>query len=155
MLTASGRRKRALETYKKMGWGDNGHLRDVDEDIWCLTTDFLFGEVWSRPGLSLRDRELVTLAALITVKADGVSTLMRHAHHVGITTDEIKEVIYQVMYYAGQHSGFFAMRKLKALMAETPASARSAGKKPRQSATNKKADKSPAKRTSTRSSAGK
>lgn len=124
MLDPKDRRQRGLRMYKEMGWGSNARLREIDEETWQLTTDFVFGEIWSRPGLSLRDRELVTLASLIAVKADGVSTLMRHAHSVGITHDEIREVIFQVMYYLGQPSGFFAMRKLKEVMAETAVSTR-------------------------------
>jgi alkylhydroperoxidase/carboxymuconolactone decarboxylase family protein YurZ len=45
--------------------------------------------------------------------------VLRHAHTVGITERQIKEVIYQVMYYAGQPKGLFAMKRLKAVMAES------------------------------------
>ena len=53
------RRKRALEIYKKMGWGENEGVREADEELWKIITDVMFGEIWSRPGLSLRDRELI------------------------------------------------------------------------------------------------
>jgi hypothetical protein len=33
-----------------MGWGENVAVKDLDEDLWQLTTDVLFGEIWSRPG---------------------------------------------------------------------------------------------------------
>ncbi|MBI4189720.1 MAG: carboxymuconolactone decarboxylase family protein [Betaproteobacteria bacterium] len=120
MLDARGRRERGLRVYKKMGWGENAGLKEVDEEVWSLTTDFIFGEIWSRPGLSLRDRELVTLASLIAIGSEGMSVHMRHSHKLGITDKEIKEVILQVMYYVGQPRGFFAMRRLKAEMAERP-----------------------------------
>ena len=83
-----------------------------------MTTDFLFGEIWARPGLSLRDRELITLTTLMAVKTDGISTHLRNAHHLGITYDEIKELILQATYYLGTPKGIFAMRKLKEVMAE-------------------------------------
>jgi hypothetical protein len=49
-LAQKGRRERGLKIYKEMGWGTNQDLKDLDEDLWALTTDFVFGEVWSRSG---------------------------------------------------------------------------------------------------------
>jgi alkylhydroperoxidase/carboxymuconolactone decarboxylase family protein YurZ len=117
------RRERGLEVYAKMGWGDNPTLKALDGDLWALTTDTLFGEIWARPGLSLRERELVTLAALMASKAEGMSLHMRNAHNLGITFDEIKELILQCTIYLGLPQALFAMRKLEAVMAEraTPA----------------------------------
>jgi 4-carboxymuconolactone decarboxylase len=101
-----------------MGWKTNPDLKELDEDFWKLTTDFVFGEVWSRPGLSLRERELVVLAALISLGTEGIDIHLRHAHRLGITDEQVKEVIYQVMYYVGQPRGLFAMKRLKAVKAE-------------------------------------
>jgi len=112
------RRARALRTYKIMGWGENSIVKQIDEELWEILTDVMFGDIWSRPGLSLRDRELVTLGVLIADKAEGMKLHMRNAHHLGITADEIREVVFQVMYYAGQSKGLYAMRRLKEVMAE-------------------------------------
>ena len=112
------RRKRALEIYRKMGWGENEGVKEADEELWKIITDVMFGEIWSRPGLSLRDRELVTLGALVMDRAEGMKLHMQHAHNLGITYDEIREVIFQVMYYAGQSKGLFAIRRLKEVMKE-------------------------------------
>lgn len=114
------RRERGLAVYRKMGWGTNPAMKELDPELWRLTTDFVFGEVWSRSGLSLRERELVVLAALISLGTEGMDLHLRHAHKVGITNDQIKEVIFQVMYYVGQPRGLFAMKRLKAVMAEKP-----------------------------------
>ena len=113
-----GRRERGLEVYRKMGWGDNPTLKELDGDLWALTTDAFFGDIWARPGLSLRERELVTLATLMASKADGISLHMRNAHHLGITHEEMKEVILHCTIYLGLPQGLFAMRKLQAVMAE-------------------------------------
>jgi 4-carboxymuconolactone decarboxylase len=115
------RRARGLAVYQAMGWGENAAVKELDEDLWQLTTDVLFGEIWSRPGLSLRERELVTLAALMAAKADGIALHMRNAHNVGISFDEMKEVILQATIYLGMPKALFAMRKLKAVMAEAAA----------------------------------
>ena len=124
MADADSRRKRGLEVYRKLGWGENAGVKELDEDLWAFTTDVLFGEIWSRPGLSLRERELVTLATLMAAKADGIALHMRHAHNLGITFDEMKEVILQCTIYLGMPKALFAMRKLKAVMAEKEQAAR-------------------------------
>ena len=115
------RRARGLAVYKKMGWGENEGVKDLDHDLWKFTTDVLFGEIWARPGLSLRERELITLGVLMAAKADGIAIHMRNAHHLGITFDVIKEVILQCTIYLGMPKALFAMRKLKAVMAEEKA----------------------------------
>ena len=112
------RRKRALAIYKKMGWGENETVKNADMELWKIITDVMFGEIWSRPGLSLRDRELVTLGALVMDRAEGMKLHMEHAQKLGISYDEIREVIFQVMYYAGQSKGLFAIRRLKEVMKE-------------------------------------
>ena len=112
------RRARALEIYKRMGWGENEVVKEIDMELWTLITDVMFGEIWSRPGLSLRDRQLITLGVLVADRAEGMKLHMRHAHNLGITYDEIRETIFQVMYYAGQSKGLFAMRRLKEVMQE-------------------------------------
>src|SRR3974390_1004486 len=121
MLNPENRRERGLSVYREMGWGENTVVKELDEDLWSLTTDVLFGEIWSRSGLSLRERELITLGALMAAKADGIALHMRNAHHLGISFDEIKEVILQLTIYLGMPKALFAMRKLKAVMAEQDA----------------------------------
>ncbi len=113
------RRARALEIYKKMGWGENEGVREADEELWKIITDVMFGEIWSRPHLSLRERELITLGVLVADRAEGMKLHMRHAHKLGITFDQMREVIFQVMYYAGQSKGLYAVRRLKEVMQET------------------------------------
>jgi 4-carboxymuconolactone decarboxylase len=121
MSSNDERRQRGLDVYKKMGWGENEGVKELDPDLWAYTTDFLFGDVWARPGLSLREKELITIGVLMASKAEGMAIHMRNAHHLGITFAEIKEVILQSTYYLGMPTGLFAMRKLKAVMAETGA----------------------------------
>jgi len=122
-MDESSRRERGLAIYKQMGWGENDGVKSLDTDFWSYTTDVVFGEIWSRPGLSLRERELITLSLLIAAKTEGMKLHMRHAHHLGITYDEMKEVIMQCTAYLGVPLGLFAMRQLKAVMAEEPAKA--------------------------------
>ena len=95
------RRARALEIYKKMGWGENEVVKEIDMELWRMITDVMFGEIWSRPGLSLRERELITLGVLVADRAEGMKLHMRHAHNLGITCDEMRETILPVLHDLG------------------------------------------------------
>src|SRR5213078_4392978 len=128
-LDPKDRRARGFAVYQQMGWGENTVVKELDEDLWQLTTDVLFGEIWARPGLSLRERELVTLATLMAAKADGIATHMRNAHNLGITFDEMKEVILLATIYLGMPKALFAMRKLKSVMMDQGNAASGAPKK--------------------------
>ena len=116
-MTRHGAQRDLLST-KRWGGAKTKGVKELDPDLWKFTTDVLFGEIWSRPGLSLRERELIVLGALMAAKADGIAIHMRNAHHLGISFDEIKEVILQCTIYLGMPKALFAMRKLKAVMAE-------------------------------------
>ena len=61
-----------------------------------------WGDVWARPGLERRERSLVTLAALVAVRAESELALhVRAAVRNGLTPDEIGEAILHSALYAG------------------------------------------------------
>lgn len=121
------RHERGLRILKEMGWGDEpmGPVKAANPDFWAMTVENLFGEVWARPGLSLRDRELVTMATLIALdRARGLRPHLERAGGVGITDEEIREVIVQVMYYAGWSTGAHAMFAFSEIQANRAAKAK-------------------------------
>jgi len=62
----------------------------------------LFGEVWQRPDLSIRDRCVVTLAALIArVQTAEMHFLMEYALDAGVKPSEISEIITHLAFYSG------------------------------------------------------
>ncbi len=74
------------------------------------TTDVLFRDLWLRPGLSPRDRSLVTVSALIA--AGQVAQLSGHLSRAmdnGLTRPEAAEAIRQLAYYAGWPNAFSAL----------------------------------------------
>ncbi|MDM0014518.1 carboxymuconolactone decarboxylase family protein [Variovorax sp. J22P168] len=75
-----------------------------------LTDDVLFGDVWERPGLSKRDRSLVTVSALIAMnRPDQLRPHMVRARDNGVTQEELIESITHLAFYAGWPSAVTAI----------------------------------------------
>lgn len=108
----------ALDIMEKMGWGTNAATRELDEDLWHIINQANLGLIWTRPGLSLRERELIVMAVLVAIGSPGVSHLMQHADAVGITDAEIKELILQTLPYSGQPNAIQAILALKKVQAD-------------------------------------
>lgn len=92
-------------------------LQDIAPDFARYLLEFPFGDIYSRPGLDLRSREIATVAAL-TALGNAAPQLKVHigaALHVGLTQDEIVEVIMQMAVYAGfpaALNGLFAAKEV-------------------------------------------
>lgn len=75
-----------------------------------LTDDVLYGDVWARPGLSPRDRSLVTVSALIAMnRPDQLRSHMARARDNGVTEGEVIETITHLAFYAGWPSAVTAV----------------------------------------------
>ncbi len=111
--TLTEREKAGLAVIEQLGWGQNEGVRELDEDLWRIVSEANFGTIWARPGLSLRDRELICMAILIAIGARGVAIHFKHAHNVGFTDQELKELILQTIPYAGLPRALSAMALLK------------------------------------------
>ena len=67
-----------------------------------LSANVLFGDVWERPGLSKRDRSLITVATLVALyRTDQLRGHIRRALDNGVTKEEISEVITHMAFYGG------------------------------------------------------
>ena len=66
------------------------------------TNDIIYGDIWERPGLSKRDRSIVTVAALVaTHRPMQLETHIKRALDNGVTKEEIAEIVTHLAYYAG------------------------------------------------------
>lgn len=95
--------ERGMKVLKKMG-RENLMLNQkaLSPEMYEMSVGHLFGDVWGRPGLSLRDRQLVTLAANIAMaRPTGNHSHYLSSLHLGITKREIIEVMIQVGHYTG------------------------------------------------------
>jgi 4-carboxymuconolactone decarboxylase len=78
-------------------------LSELDPDLPRLITDYAFADVIGRPGLDIKTREMLTVAAL-TAMGNAPAQLefhMRGALNVGVSRQELLEIVIQMTVYAG------------------------------------------------------
>lgn len=117
----SNRYLRGWEKLKEID-GEQGEkvvaaLRGIAPDFADYLIEFPFGDIYSRPGLDLKARELAVVAAL-TALGNAAPQLKVHLHgalNVGCSRQEIVEVLMQMAVYAGfpaALNGLFAAREV-------------------------------------------
>jgi 4-carboxymuconolactone decarboxylase len=105
--------------------GVGGHkviaaLADIAPDFATYIFEFPFGDIYSRPGLDVRAREIATIAAL-TAMGNATPQLKVHIEaglNVGLSRQEIIEILMQMAVYAGfpaALNGLFAAKEVFAL----------------------------------------
>jgi 4-carboxymuconolactone decarboxylase len=77
-------------------------IRAVVPKLIDLADKVVFGDVWERPGLSKRDRSLITVAALVALyRPEQLRGHIGRALTNGVTKDEISELITHLAFYSG------------------------------------------------------
>lgn len=117
--------QRGLETLKKLHGGHVGEqmvaeLGAISPEFMDMTIRWAFGEVASRQGIDLKTRELVIISACIA-RGDLIPQLRAHyeaALKIGVTKNEIIEVILQMVFYAGMAAASNSLRLLKEVLNE-------------------------------------
>ncbi len=98
-------------------------LKDIAPDLGRYIIEFAFGDVYTRPGLSLREREIATLAALAAL-GHAQPQLKVHVQaglNVGLTQAEITEIFTQMAVYAGFPAALNAVFSAKEVFDAQPA----------------------------------
>jgi 4-carboxymuconolactone decarboxylase len=127
MTPSTNRYERGLEKLRDID-GDAGErviesLADIAPDFARYLIEFPFGDIYSRPGLDLRSREIAVVAAL-TAMGNAVPQLkvhLRAALNVGVTRTEVIEVIMQMAVYAGFPSALNGLAAAREVFAEIDA----------------------------------
>ncbi len=92
---------------------------EVAPGLGHFTDDVLFGEVWSRPQLSPRDRSLVTVAVLVaTGKAAQTGSHVRRALDNGVTAAELGEIFTHLAFYTGWPNAMSAVTETRKVFEE-------------------------------------
>jgi 4-carboxymuconolactone decarboxylase len=82
--------------------GTQSPFADIAPTLAEITDEVLFGEVWKRPGLSPRDRSLITVASLIALyRTNELPFHLKRAIENGVSRAELGEVITHLAFYSG------------------------------------------------------
>jgi len=85
-----------------------------------ISTDVLFNDVWERPGLSKRERSLITVASLVSLyRQNELPFHLRKALENGLTKEEIVEAITHLAFYSGWPTAATALGIAKSVFAES------------------------------------
>ena len=77
-------------------------MRDIAPALADITEQVLFGDVWKRPGLSPRDRSLITVASLVALyRTNELPFHLQRALDNGVTQDELVELITHLAFHSG------------------------------------------------------
>lgn len=92
---------------------------DVFPKLADMTDQWLFGDIWERPGLKPRDRSLITVAVLTAqYRIEQLSFHLNKALDNGVTKDELVELLTHVTLYSGWPAGVSAVMLAKKVFAE-------------------------------------
>jgi 4-carboxymuconolactone decarboxylase len=94
-------------------------LRAIAPEFANLTQDFLFGDIWNRPGLSQRDKSLITVTCLVALnRIEQVEFHLKKAFENGLTKDELIAAITHIAFYAGWPTAVSGINHLKKVLDE-------------------------------------
>ena len=94
--------------------------RDFVPKLMELNEKVLFGDIWERPGLSKRDRSLITVATLVALyRINELPFHLVRARENGISKDELAELFTHLAFYAGWPSAMTAVNIAMEVLAET------------------------------------
>lgn len=94
-------------------------LEQVAPDFAKLTSDFLFGEIWKKPGLSNRDKSLVTISTLVALnRIEQMEYHFKFGLQNGLTKEEIVAAISHIAFYAGWPTAASGFSHLKTVLDE-------------------------------------
>jgi len=99
-------------------------LRTVEGlgDLGRMAIETAYGDVYSRPGLSLRDRQLVTVGVLVALgRSSQLPVHLRSSLKAGATAEELQEVIIQTAVLAGFPQAMNAWSTLKTVLGDRSA----------------------------------
>jgi 4-carboxymuconolactone decarboxylase len=112
------RRQRGLDMMRQVyGWD----VQDGPGDFFGLTVDHLFAEIWTRPGLSIRDRRLLLIGLLIGQGRDDVAEIQIGAalKSAELDADQLREIVIFLTHYAGWPAGASLSMQAEKLIRQT------------------------------------
>jgi len=104
--------QKGLDVMKKL-FGRAPEPAAITSDFMQVTVENLFGDIWSRPGLPIEERSLITIAALTVLgRENELKTHLRGAKNLGFTREKIEEIMLHLAHYGGWPTGVAGLRNL-------------------------------------------
>jgi 4-carboxymuconolactone decarboxylase len=106
-MSDSDRHEQGMKTRREVLGDDHvdravANTTEFTEPFQDFITRYAWGDIWSRPGLDRKTRSCITLAALVSLRAENeIGMHVRAALRNGLTPEEISEVILHTAIYAG------------------------------------------------------
>jgi 4-carboxymuconolactone decarboxylase len=113
--------RKAAADFRRRYYGPRGNpgppsaMAELAPEVMESVDSVLYGEIYNRPAVNLQTRSLCTIAAL-TVLGHNPQLIRRHiqgALHVGVTKEQIVEIISQMVFYGGMPAAINAFRVAK------------------------------------------
>lgn len=90
----------------------------IASDFMQVTVANLFGDIWSRPGLALEERSMITIAALTVLgREKELKTHLQGAKNLGIPRAKVEEMMLHLAHYGGWPTGVAGLRKVEEVYA--------------------------------------
>ena len=90
---------------------------DFDRDFQDYITRAAWGEIWTRPGLSLQTRHLLTIVMLATLnRQEELAMHLEATRNTGVTAEEVREALMHVAVYAGVPAAHAAIKTAKRVL---------------------------------------
>jgi 4-carboxymuconolactone decarboxylase len=126
MATLEERFQKGLEMRQRLAGGQGRIFRgsvpvayELAPDMYRISTESLYGCIWTRPGLDLKYRVMATLTvAAVQLATSQVQAQIRNALNVGITPEEIVEMFMMVVFYGGVPAAYNALAVAKEVFEE-------------------------------------
>lgn len=104
---------------RHLGEGTTDRWRELSPDLERMTSEFAFGELWSRPGLPRRDRSLIALVITATLRAHPqLGWHVRGALGAGMSPEEIREALISMAGLAGFPAAWSALEVAEPILRE-------------------------------------
>jgi len=123
------KRKRGLEMMREVyGW----EMPDLPGEFFAVTVDHLFAEIWTRPGLSLRDRRLLLLGVIAALGLEDIAAIQVKAalQNEELDAAQLREVVVFLTHYVGWPLGTKLSATVDKVVAKHEKAAGSAGGHP-------------------------
>jgi 4-carboxymuconolactone decarboxylase len=117
-MTDKAQYDRGVARLKEL-FGEDYAATPMGDNFMDMTTGHVFGEVWTRPGLELDQRLMITCAVLVALgKEVQLKGHLRGALHVGISREAVEEMMIHIAHYAGWPTAVNGLRVAREVFEE-------------------------------------